>query len=427
MSTEAVDGVGFEPFAPTWRAEPLEMFEKLRDRAPVYVTPTGMYVLSRYESVRDALANPKVFSSECVDHEALGMPRHIDESTDPELVEMLETAFHGMPVGREELSTARTVIGSDAPEHERQRRLINRAFSARRVRDLRGQMEEIVAESLADIDQVERYEVMERFASVLPQRIIGELLSVERQWQPDLTRWTHEMMNATGGPNRHTSESRQRLLDVLGEYIRFFVPRIDEKRANPTDDFISDLVRAEEADSLTAVETLMLMRLMMIAGTDTTAALIGNTVLSLLRNPEQQQLLSEQPELVPSAIEESLRYWAPFYFLLRNTTEAIEVEGVTIPQGALVAIMIGAANHDEREFDDPVEFDIRRPLRHLSFGYGAHFCVGAHLARAEAQVAIEAILPHLSRFELADEPLELAENQFLQSFMKITMVAKASP
>jgi cytochrome P450 len=415
--------LGFEPFDPTWRSSPLQVFEELRDRAPVYRAHSGTWVLSRYESVREALADPELFSSAPVDEEALGIPRHVDETSDPELVELLGATFHGVSVDPEELATVRTVIGSDGAEHGRQRRLISRAFSPRRVEELRARMEAITADCLAGIDTADEFELMEGLANVLPRQIIGELLSVEPDRRPDLTRWAQEMMGATTGAARNTDAARRRLLDVLGEFTGFFVPRIDAKRAHPGDDFISDLVRAEESDALTSLETLLLIRLLMLAGTDTTAALIGNTTLALLRRPEILARLTADPALIPAAIEESLRYWAPFYFCLREVTRPTTIEGVLLPEGAMVALMLGAANLDPRAFPDPTTFDIDRSERHVAFGHGVHFCVGAHLARLEALVAMTALLPLLQRFRLADEPLELAEEQLLQGFRRIPLVA----
>jgi cytochrome P450 len=164
----------------------------------------------------------------------------------------------------------------------------------------------------------------------------------------------------------------------------------------------------------------------MIAGTDTTSALIGNTVLGLVRRPEQAQLLLEDPSLISNAIEESLRYWAPFYFLLRETTKDVVLEGVQIPEGSLVAMMLVSANQDPEAFEDAKVFNVLRTNNagHMAFGHGAHRCVGAPLAREEADAAIRAVLPYLPLFVQADGPLELAETQLLQGFRRINLVRR---
>jgi cytochrome P450 len=330
-----------------------------------------------------------------------------------------------MSVTPADLGAVQTVIGADGAEHVRQRKLIDRAFSPARVNALRPAMDAITAECAAKAAAAAEFDVMADLAFALPRRIIGELLSVEQQHQPDLTRWTHEMMGATSGAERHGDAAHDRLMTVVREFASFFVPRIDARRAEPTDDFLSELVRAESDDRLTSLETLLLIRLLMIAGTDSTGSLIGNTVLALVREPERVEQLLAEPELIPAAVEESLRYWAPFYFVLRETTRPTEVDSVTIPEGAVIALVLGAANHDEAEFACPAQFDPARKARHMTFGHGAHFCVGSHLARAEALSAVTAVLPHLHRFELADEQLELAESQFFQGYKRIPLVARA--
>ena len=414
----------FEPFEPTWRDDALAIFEALRDQAPVYRAPSGMYVVSRYETIQQLLLNTGDFSNRCVDHEALGIPRKVDADAEPELAEMLEATFRGVPVDRTELSKVRTVIGSDGAEHQRQRRFLNRAFSARRVRDLRARMDMLAGEAVAKIATMDAWDAMDDLAHLVPRRIIGEILDVEPERHGDLTRWTSEMMAATAGAQRNTLAARRRLMDVLAEFTTYFVPKIEARRACPGDDFISDLVRGE--DGLNALETLLTIRLLMIAGTDTTSALIGNTILALVRRPEQIQMLIDDPRLIPAAIDESLRYWAPFYFLLRETTRDLEVEGVEIPSGALVAVMLASANQDPEAFADARTFDIRRAdgRGHIAFGHGAHRCVGAPLAREEAEAVLTAVLPHLPRVTLSDEPLQLSETLLLQGFRHIKLVRK---
>jgi cytochrome P450 len=415
----------FEPFEPSWRSDPIGAFARLREGSPAYLSPSGHWVLSRYADVRRALADPGTYSSGCIDREALGIPRASIEGDDPKIRALLEATFHGLAVTPAELATVRTVIGSDAAEHVRQRKLIDRAFSPARVRALRPEMDAMTAACAEKAATADSFDVMNDLAYVLPRRIIGELLGVEERYQPDLTRWTHEMMGSTSGAERNTEATHERLMSVLREFASFFVPRIDARRAAPTDDFISDLVRAESDERLTSLETLLLIRLLMIAGTDTTGALIGNTILELVRNPAGLAVLQDDPSQMPQLIEESLRFWAPFYFVLRETTRDVVIGEATIPGGSLVALMLGAANHDEAEFECPAHFDPGRASRHVTFGHGAHFCVGSHLARAEALSAITAILPHLHRFELKqDEPLELAESQYFQGYRRIPLVAK---
>lgn len=416
----------FDPFEPSWRDNPLEVFEALRTKAPVFRSPSGMFVVSRYETVQQCLANTADFSTKCTDEESLGIPRNVTAESDPDLAEMLMATFRGIELDLAELNKARTVLGSDGVDHQRQRRFLNRAFSPGRVRKLRATMDELAAKSVAKIANADAWDAMDDLGHVIPRYIIGEMLDVEVERHSDLTRWTNEMMGATTGADRHSSKSRQRLLNVLAEFTSYFVPKIATKRANPGDDFISDLVRTEGDDGLSPLETLLTVRLLMIAGTDTTSTLIGNTVLALVRQPDQVQALIENPSLVPNALDEALRYWAPFYFVLREPLRDVVVEGVEIPAESLVALMLTSANQDPAVFANPSVFDLKRPgtQNHMSFGYGVHRCVGAPLAREEADAAIRAVLPYLPDFTLADKKLELAETQLLQGFRHIHLVRK---
>jgi cytochrome P450 len=428
LNQDATASISFDPFEPSWRDCPLETFQRLRDRAPVYRSPSGQWVLSRYADVRAALADAAAFSSDCIDSEVHGLLRPSSESDDATVDALLEATFHGLPVTRADLDSVRTVISSDGAEHVRQRKLIDRAFSPARVRALQPKIDAISASCAEKAATASTFDVMADLADVLPRRVIGELLGVEAEYQPELTRWVHEMMGSAGGAARNSASSRDRLISALREFASFFVPRIEARREAPGDDFISDLVRAESDDRLTPLETLLLIRLLVKAGTDTTGALISHAILELMRDSQQLDALQADPSQVPAFLEETLRFWAPFYFVLRETTRDVTFDGITIPAGSVVALILGSANHDESAFECPAEFDPGRRLRHMSFGHGAHFCVGSHLARAEAVSAVGAILPHLHRF--AVEPgykLELAEAQVLQRYRRIPLVARTLP
>lgn len=419
--------ISFDPFEPSWRNCPLEAFQRLRDGAPVYQSPSGQWVLSRYSDVRAALADADVFSSDCIDSEVHGLLQPSAGADDSTVDALLEATFHGLSVTRADLASVRTVISSDGAEHVRQRKQIDRAFSPARVRALQPQIDAITASCAEKAATASTFDVMEDLADVLPRRVVGELLGVETEYQPELTRWVHEMMGSAAGAARNSAASQDRLISALREFASFFVPRIEARRETPTDDFISELVRAESEDRLTPLETLLLIRLLVKAGTDTTGALIGHAILELLGDPERLAALQDDPSQVPAFAEESLRFWAPFYFVLRGTTKDVTIDETTIPAGSIVALMLGSANHDESVFKCPAEFDPGRRLRHMSFGHGAHFCVGSHLARAEATSAINAILPHLHRFEI--EPgytLQLAEAQVLNRYQRIPLVAKTA-
>jgi len=160
----------------------------------------------------------------------------------------------------------------------------------------------------------------------------------------------------------------------------------------------------------------------MAAGNETSTNLIGNTVVALLQNPDQLALLQADPGLIPKAIEESVRYRSPFQFLFREALEDVEISGTVIPKGGMIVILVGAANHDPRHFEDPDRFDLTRTTPHLAFGHGIHFCLGAHLGRAEAIGALTGLLPHLSKFRLPDEPLEPIRSLLICGYQRIPLV-----
>jgi cytochrome P450 len=212
---------------------------------------------------------------------------------------------------------------------------------------------------------------------------------------------------------------------MLKELSEYFVPLIEDRRENPRDDMISDLVRAVDVDTMTVTETVLFILVMMSAGNETTTNLIGNTVVELLRNRDQLDLLLSRPDLVPSALEEGARTQSPFQFLFREAVRDVDVCGTTIPKGSMIAILVGAANRDPSRFEDPDKFDITRTTPHIAFGKGIHFCLGAPLARLEAKSALTALLPHLQRFTLdPGADLELGDSLLIRGYKQIPLVAR---
>ena len=416
--------VEFEPFDPTWRQDSFRRYAALRQGPPVFRSRNGYWVISRHRDVVDVLKNhDQVFSSAPNGTEMVGrFAADVPPGTDPAIAEELRELVAGMPVDLEEVYRSRPIVAADPPDHSRLRKCVARAFTPKRVAELEPSIEDVVAECLAGIEDVTSYDVMAQLAVPIPIRIIGEALGVPRQHHQTLRYWQQNLMGAASGGARGTAEAKLRQMRTFREFADFFVPLIEAHRtASSYDDLITDLVRAEGDDVLTPVETLNLVQILMRAGNDSTANLIGNTVLALLQHRAQLDLLVDSPQLVPAAIEESLRYWAPFQFVMRTATAPVTVDGITIPEGEPIALMVGAANHDPEAYDAADEFDITRNPQHLAFGLGAHFCIGAPLARAEARVAITRILPHLPDFELSSEPLELCESALSGGFKQIML------
>jgi cytochrome P450 len=422
--TATTTSIEFEPFDPAWRRDAFRQYAALREAPPVFRSPHGYWVITRHRDLVDALKNPDhVFSSAPNGSEMVGrFAADVPEGTAPAVVAELRELVAGMPVDLEEVYRSRPIVAADPPDHSRLRKCVVRAFTPKRVAQLEPQIEEVVAECLAGVERADSYDVMAQLGVPIPVRIIGEALGVAREHHPRLRYWQQQLMAAASGGTRGTAEAKLQQMRAFREFADFFVPLIEEHRTSTSyDDVITDIVRAEDNDVVTPVETLNLVQIVMRAGNDSTANLIGNTVLALMEHPDQLALLIESPQLVPAAIEESLRYWGPFHFVMRTATAPVTVAGTTIPPGEPIALMVGAANHDPEVYDDADTFDITRNPQHLAFGHGAHMCIGTHLARAEARVAITRILPHLPNFELSPEPLDLCESALSGGFKKIVL------
>jgi cytochrome P450 len=215
------------------------------------------------------------------------------------------------------------------------------------------------------------------------------------------------------------------LMEVLRDFGQYFVGQIESRRTDPRDDLISELVRAEESETLTTTEAVMFLLAVMEAGMETSTSLIGNMVLGFLQHPEQLRILMDDPSLVVNAVEEAGRRWSPVQFFFRRATGDQQLHGLTIPDGETLLLLVGAANTDPRHFGaDAGDFDIRRDTSSvLTFGTGPHFCLGAALGRLELRNTLSALLPHLHRFELADEPLELQASCLAYGYERIPLRA----
>jgi cytochrome P450 len=413
----------YEPWDPACRDRAFELYQELLEHAPVYETGSGMYVVSRFDDVRDIMARPHLFSNRPNQDETIGFPPKIAPDTPPEVLQQLLGAASALPLDLSELLTARVIVGADAPQHTRQRAIVSRGFTPRRIAEFKDIIERIVGECLTGIDGWEGFDLVERLAIPLPVRVIADILSVDAAHYPDVKRWSNTLASLPTSEDRGSIDSIVALLGMLKEFSEYFVPRIEARRAHPLDDLLSDFVRAEDVDTMTATEAVLFLLVLMAAGNETSTNLIGNTVVALLQNPDQLALLEADPGLLPKAIEESVRYRSPFQFLFREAIEDVEVAGTVIPKGGMIVILVGAANHDPRHFDQPDRFDITRTTPHLAFGHGIHFCLGAHLGRAEATGALTGLLPHLSRFRLADEPLEPIRSLLICGYQRIPLVA----
>jgi cytochrome P450 len=412
--------IEFEPFAPLPTSHLLEVLSQLRDNEPVYHTRSDLWVVTRWQDVRQIHTTPEVFSSKANADNAMAMPTNAD--VDPEQLEQLMALMEGFPVDVEEVTKARTIIAADPPDHTRIRRIVSRGFTPRRIAEMTKKIEEIVSECVSGMAEVEEYEVVQQLAVPLPVKMIADLLGVDAENYDDVKRWSDYFVAVVGGALRDTPEGGLLAIKMFKEFSSFFHPLIEERRLSPQNDLISDMVRAVESETLNTPEALMMAITLMVAGNETSTNLIGNTLVELWRHQDQLKLIRDDPALTLAAVEESNRFTSPIQFNFRETLEDAEVAGTVIPKGSTVVLHLASANRDPRQFKDPDEFLIERQSgKNLAFGHGIHFCIGSHLATQEVSSAISGLLPHLDRFELDTSRLERQPTMLLNGWQRIAL------
>jgi cytochrome P450 len=360
----------YDPTRPDFAARAHEIYRVLRDEHPLYRHPQrGTWALSRFEDVRAAANDPGLFSSE------------------------------GTSIAQGLLPQIQAL---DPPRHDGLRALVTRGFTARRVSALEPRIREIARELLAGLRSTGGGDLLRGFAAQLPSRVIGELIGVPPERREEFLEWTEAMIAAdpTGAPA--AERNRGPATHIYAEFTKLLA----ERREKPQDDLMSALLAAElDGQRLSEDELLGFCFVLIVAGNDTTANLIANGAVLLAQHPEQRRLIAREPARIPNAVEEMLRCESPAQALPRIATRDVALHGSAIPRGAEVWLVWGAANRDEREFEDPERFDVTRAIRrHLGFGHGIHFCLGAHLARLEARVAFEELLAVAPEYRLTAEP-----------------------
>lgn len=374
----------FDPLSPEFIADPYPFYRMLREAGPVHRHPvTNSWVLTRYDDMVEVLRDDVRFSADRTQSEnAIPAPRTAD--------------------GRE---LPRSMLSADPPDHTRLRTLVNKAFTARRVRELTARIQTITEGLLGDLDGRAGADLIAEVAYPLPITVIAELIGVPPEDREDFKAWSGPIALALG-PATPPDVARA-ALEGRNQLVAYFDRIIESRRAEPRDDLLSALVAAEDAgDVLTHGEVLAMLLLLLIAGHETTVNLIGNGVHALLRHPDQLERLRAEPSLAKSCVEECLRFDSPVQLTGRVVLQDTEVAGQAVTRRQSVTTLLASANRDPDRFPDPDVFDIARdPNPHLSFSAGIHFCLGAMLARLEAQVAIPAIVERFPKLRLASEEL----------------------
>jgi cytochrome P450 len=410
----------FEPFHPGPREQLPEIYAELRERFPVYRTASNIWVISRFDDVKAVQSNPAVFSSRPNPYEGDSAPP--DTEMKPEVIERLMALAAGIPVDMNEMASAKTIAAADPPQHTRMRRIVSRGFTPPRIKEMATTISEIVERCLSRIGDLPSFDLVERLAVPLPVEMICHILGIDQSEYGRAKRWSDAFAAAAGAEFSSPAERNELMLSTIKEFSTYFVPLIEARRTEPRNDLVSAMVAAIDNESLSNVETLMVAITIMVAGNETSTNLIGNTVVELLTNRDQLQLLLDDPSLLPNAVDEANRLTAPIQFAFREATEETEVAGTTIPKGAIVALHMAAANRDPRRFDDPDRFLITRAAaKNLSFGHGIHFCLGAHLAGQEVRAAIGGLLPYLDRLKLTDVPLQRNPTALLNGWQQVEL------
>ncbi|HVN27968.1 MAG TPA: cytochrome P450 [Candidatus Binataceae bacterium] len=361
--------------------------------------PLPTALAARYQDCLAILRDPQRFSSKRPDAER-------DEME-------MQGPFKGAP----------TMLFSDPPVHTRLRKLVNRDFTPRRIREMEPRIRELTNLLLDAAEKRGELEVMADLANPLPVMVIAEMLGVEPDLYATFKRWSDAIVS---GDNTLPGNPLPPEFTSSVEDLRaYFSAQIEKRRKSPGPDLVSALVAAHtEADALDAGELLAFVILLLLAGNETTTNLIGNGSLALGRHPEQMAMLQRDHAMLPRAIEEMLRYDGPVQSTARFTKSDIEFDGTFLPANFPIFVILAAANRDPAQFRDPDKFDITRdPNDHLAFGEGIHFCIGSPLARLEARIAFDAMLERFPKLRLRDPgtKLQYKGSYFLRGLAALPM------
>ncbi|MCU1392316.1 MAG: Cytochrome [Ilumatobacteraceae bacterium] len=383
----AAPGLLFNPFDPAFRANPYPFYDILREQAPVYLSPLETIVLSRYDDIAVTL-------------------RSNDFSRDIEKnAKQAPTAIQARKRETRAEEGTKSILNLDPPDHTRLRRLVSLAFTPTSIERLRPRVQQLVDDALDVAAERGSMELIDELAFPVPFQVISDLLAMPTERSVELREWSQHL-TASLEPTA-TEDDLDRSAEALNHFVPYLVSIVEDRRRHLGDDLLSNLIQVEESgDRMTTQELIAFVLLLYVAGHETTVNLIGNGTLALLRNPDQLAMWRDDPALDATAVDELLRYDGPVQLTVRVPTVPVHYRDVTVEPGTVVMTLLGAANHDPAMFDDPhaLRFDRPNSNRHLALAGGVHYCLGASLAKLEAQVAISSVIRRFPDVHLAGEP-----------------------
>jgi len=401
--TPTATGIYFNPWDEAYRANPYPHYKPLYGRPPVVLQLMfPLALVGNYADVAAILRDHERFSSNWPKNNVLMDPQ------------------------RDLFGNAATVLTSDPPTHTRLRRLVSRAFTPKRIKDLEPQIREITDTLLDRAETRGELEVIADLATPLPVMVIAQMLGIPGKDYAKFKHWSDRAIERRNVPPGTPMPAEIRT--AINDLTAYLAAEIEKRRHHPADDLIGALVAAhEENEALSAEEMLAFVILLLVAGNETTTNLIGNGLSALGRNPDQLELLRQDPALVPRAIEEMLRYDGPVQATGRYLTSEVDISGTVLKPGMVTIVMLAAANRDPAQFPDPDRFDITRdPNPHVAFGDGIHFCLGAALARLEGAIAFSSALRRFPTLRLAqpDATVAYKGSYFLRGLAALSMAIR---
>jgi cytochrome P450 len=396
--------VDFEFSAMHEHVDPYPAYAAMREAGRVLRSPIGTLMVHRYEDVRRTHGDHDAFSLGAIDM-GVAAARRDGHDAGPASGDFL---------------LAETMLTTDPPDHERLRRVVNRAFTPRSIDAIESRVREIARQLLAPLADGEPFDIVADFAAPLPTIVISELLGVPSQDASQFRVWSEAVTGTNVRARLNPETSRQ-----YGTQLRLYLSeQIERRKEAPTDDLIGRMVVANSEQIMTDAEVVAACVLLLVAGNETTMRLITNMTLALGRFPGELERLIENPDLIATGVEETLRYDSPVQMLFRACKQDAIIADVEIAKGQFVLTMLGAANRDPEAFVDPDTFDIgREENMHVAFGHGIHYCLGAPLARRETRVAFEELLQMVPRFKVLtrDEDLRYPPMLMLRSPLSLVV------